>query len=198
MASEDRDLFEREMRGVKRLQTAPRAAIRRDQVSELAQRARRQSAATLQQTDRNFLSLDHVEWLDPYFPLEFKRAGVQNGVFRKLKQGRYPLEARLDLHRMRAEQARQEVYSFIRDAYRYELRTLIIVPGKGTHSQTQPAQLKSYLNKWLQEFEEVQAFVSAQPQHGGVGAVYVLLKKSPQAREKNRDHFNRGRVPEKR
>jgi hypothetical protein len=41
----------------------------------------------------------------------------------------------------------------------------------------------------------VQAFHSAQPQHGGTGAVYVLLRKSEEKKQENRERFLRGRVP---
>ena len=194
MGDDDDDLFQQEMHGVQRIPVPQRTLIRRDQVSALSVAARREAAVTAPEADRNFLALDTVELLDPYYPLEFKRPGVQHGVFRKLKQGRYPMDARLDLHRMTAEQARREVFGFIREAQRYELRSLLIVHGKGTHTQSGPALLKSYVNKWLPEFEEVQAYVSAQPRDGGVGAVYVLLKKSPRARERNREHFSRGRT----
>ena len=37
--------------------------------------------------------------------------------------------------------------------------------------------LKGYVNQWLRDLEPVQAFHSAQPQHGGTGAVYVLLSR---------------------
>jgi DNA-nicking Smr family endonuclease len=135
--------------------------------------------------------------LDPYYPLEFKRAGVQNGVFRKLKQGKYPMDARLDLHRMTVERAREEVFGFIREALAYDLRNVMIVCGRGTHNNSPEAILKSYVNKWLPEFEEVLAFCSAVPQHGGTGAVYIMLKKSERRSQENRVQFNRGRVPEK-
>ena len=193
--ADEKDLFEREMSGVEPLRRPERVASRREDVSALAVAARREAAVNAPEADRNFLGLDPVELLDPYYPLEFRRPGVQYGVFRKLKQGRYTMDARLDLHRMSAEQARREVFGFIREAQRYDLRTLMIVHGKGTHAQAGPALLKSYINRWLPEFEEVQAFVSAQPQHGGTVAVYVLLKKSAADKERNREHFSRGRVP---
>ena len=31
--------------------------------------------------------------------LEYKKDGVQDGVFRKLRLGKYPITAKLDLHR---------------------------------------------------------------------------------------------------
>lgn len=42
--------------------------------------------------------------------------------------------------------------------------------------------------------DEVQAFCSAQPHHGGMGAVYVLLGKSERKKQENRDRISRGRT----
>ena len=119
---------------------------------------------------------------------------MQHGVFKKLKQGRYPSEARLDLHRLVVEKAREEVFSFIKESVKYDLRSLIIIHGKGNHTNSGSALLKSYVNKWLPEMDEVQAFCSAQPQHGGMGAVYVLLGKSESKKQQNRDKISRGRI----
>jgi hypothetical protein len=41
----------------------------------------------------------------------------------------------------------------------------------------------------------VQAFHSAQPRHGGTGAVYVLLRKSERQKQLNRERFLKGRLP---
>ena len=191
--SED-DLFLQEMGDVKPIKVEKRVALKREGGSELASLARREAAVRDTERDRNHLSSDYVELLDPYYPLDFKRSGVQHGVYRKLKQGKYPTEARLDLHRMTVEVARKEVYEFIRQSASYDLRSLIIVHGKGSHSQSDAALLKSYVNKWLPEMEEVQAFCSAQPHHGGLGAVYVLLAKSERKKQENRDRLSRGRT----
>ncbi|MFA7553736.1 MAG: DNA endonuclease SmrA [Spongiibacteraceae bacterium] len=200
---EEIDLFLQEMGDVKPLQLQPKVAIKRSTHSELALEARRQAATQEVVKDSNHLSSDHVDLLDPYYVLEFKRAGVQNGVFRKLKQGRYTQEARLDLHRMTVAAARKEVFEFVKECSSYDLRSLIIVHGKGNHGQrshqspkgdTAAALLKSYVNKWLPDLAEVQAYCSAQPQHGGVGAVYVLLRKSEKKKQENRDRITRGRT----
>ena len=198
MSDTDDKLFRAELTGVQPLQVPVKVALNRSPISALATAARRESAQRELTAERNFLTLDHVEILDPYYPLEYKRPGVQNGVFRKLKQGKYPMDARLDLHRMTADHAREELFDFIREATAYDLRNVLIVPGRGTHSKAPEAILKSYVNKWLPEFEEVQAFCSAIPAHGGTGAVYVMLKKSEKKKQENRDRFNRGRVPETR
>jgi DNA-nicking Smr family endonuclease len=196
MNSEDKDdvIFQQEMQGVKPLQLEKKVALKRDQNSELAIQARRSAATSEKLVDNNHLASDYVELLDPFYPLSFKRDGVQHGVFKKLKQGRYKQEARLDLHRMTVDVARVEVFNFIVECHQYDLRSLIIIPGKGSHSKANEALLKSYVNRWLPELDEVQAFCSAQPQHGGLGAVYVLLAKSERKKQQNRDRISRGRT----
>jgi len=198
MSTADDNLFRDELQGVQPLQIPAKVPLNRSPVSELAAAARREAAQRELDAERNFLTLDNVDMLDPYYPLEFKRAGVQNGVFRKLKQGKYAMDARLDLHRLTAEQAREQVFGFIREAQAYDLRNVLIVTGRGNHSSSPEAILKSYVNKWLPEFDEVQAYCSAIPAQGGTGAVYVMLKKSEKRKQENRDRLNRGRVPETR
>jgi DNA-nicking Smr family endonuclease len=191
---DDSDAFAQEMADVAPLNTQKRVSLKRQDDSRLTIQARREAATEIIEKDQNHLSGDHIDLLDAYYSLEFRRAGVQHGVFRKLKQGKYTQDARLDLHRMSIDGARQEVFDFIKESIKYDLRTLIIIHGKGSHSQSQSALLKSYVNAWLPQMEEVQAFCSAQPQHGGLGAVYVLLVKSERKKQENRDHFSRGRT----
>ena len=198
MSTADDNLFRDELQGVQPLQIPAKVTLNRSPVSGLAAAARREAAQRELDAERNFLTLDNVDMLDPYYPLEFKRPGVQNGVFRKLKQGKYAMDARLDLHRLTAEQAREQVFGFIREAQAYDLRNVLIVTGRGNHSSSPEAILKSYVNKWLPEFDEVQAYCSAIPSQGGTGAVYVMLKKSEKRKQENRDRLNRGRVPETR
>ena len=198
MSTADDNLFRDELQGVQPLQIPAKVPLNRSPVSELAAAARREAAQRELDAERNFLTLDNVDMLDPYYPLEFKRPGVQNGVFRKLKQGKYAMDARLDLHRLTAEEAREQVFGFIREAQAYDLRNVLIVTGRGNHSSSPEAILKSYVNKWLPEFDEVQAYCSAIPAQGGTGAVYVMLKKSEKRKQENRDRLNRGRVPETR
>jgi DNA-nicking Smr family endonuclease len=159
--------------------------------------ARRAAAATLRGRDPNPLREDGIEPLDPWYVLAFKRPGIQNGVYRKLRQGRYPADARLDLHRMTVRQARGELYDFVGECLRLGLRSVLVVHGKG---ERKPADerlsvLKGAVDQWLRELGSVQAFHSAQPQHGGTGAVYVLLRKSEEKKQENRERFLRGRVP---
>lgn len=150
--------------------------------------ARREAALGIQQSqqDENFLTLGEVVSRAPLEYLEWKKDGVQRAVFDKLRRGDYDIEDSLDLHRKTVKEARQLVFGFIRQASRRAQRSLLISPGKGAFSTT-PARLKSYLAAWLEQHPEVIAFCSSQRQHGGVGSVYVLIRKSDASRELNRE-----------
>lgn len=131
----------------------------------------------------NFLTLDFLDVLPLEEPLAFQREGVQQGVIDKLRTGKYARQASLNLLRQPAERCRQMLYSFIRQAGRDGLRNLIIIHGKGREQNSHPNVVRSYLARWLTEFEEVQAFCVALPHHGGSGACYVSLRKSGEAKQ---------------
>lgn len=190
--NDDDALFLEEMAGVKPI-SSDRQLLKTKQLDPVSAEARRQ-AAVAQPVTASSLTTSEVEWLDPWVPLSYKRPGVQNGVFRKLKQGAYAAEARLDLHRMTVEQASEAVFRFVRDAQKYDLRSLVIVHGRGGRDGSGKAVIKSYVNRWLPELEAVQAFASAQERDGGTGAVYVLLKKSERKKQENSIRINKGRM----
>lgn len=197
MSGTDEDLFQQEMAGVEPLKRQARVALRTGGARDSSADTRRQAAVEEPGVDKNILTDSELEPLDPWYVLEFKRPGIQNGVFRKLKQGRYEAEARLDLHRMTVQRARAEVFGFIEESFEHGLRSIMVVHGKGeTSAQTQASgRLKAYVDHWLRELDQVQAFHSAQPRHGGTGAVYVLLRKSEEKKRENREKFSKGRTP---
>ena len=191
----DEDLFAEEMAGVTPLGRDARVRLVKERLSQ-DQREGRQRAAEGEEAVVNPLADEGIAPLAAWYILEFKRPGIQNGVYRKLRLGHYQIDARLDLHRFAVKQAREEVFSFVREASHLGLRTLLIVHGKG-HSKAngdKTAVLKGYVNQWLRELEAVQAFHSAQPQHGGTGAVYILLRKSAEQKRENRLQYLKGRV----
>jgi DNA-nicking Smr family endonuclease len=199
MTSDEDKVFLDEMSDVVPLKREPRVELRNrgqaDRDSSLEHR--RQAAVQDKARDRNSLTEGGIAPLDAWFVLEFKRPGVQNGVFRKLKQGRYEAEAGLDLHRMTAEIARREIFEFVQECYRLGLRSVLIIHGKGVSKaeKERSSILKGCVDHWLRQLEIVQAFNSAQPRHGGTGAVYVLLRKSEEKKRENREKFAKGRVP---
>lgn len=164
--------------------TQDKVDIRKSQ-ADVDYELRRQAAVAEIKKDSTLA--DALVMIDANAVVEFKRPGVQLGVYKKLRLGKYDSQARLDLHGMTVEVARREVEQFIKDCMLYELRVVTLVHGKGTRSSGGKALLKSHCVQWLEQISDVVAFHSAQPQHGGNGALYVLLRKSDTAKQRNRE-----------
>lgn len=192
----DDESFREAMSDVAPLQSKQR--VRQDKVTHEAtpaQLERREAAlGNRDRADPNPLTLGEVPQLQPQEFLEWKKDGVQRRVYSRFKAGKYPLEASLDLHRKSVKEARIEVFKFFRQALAHGWRTVIIAHGRGEKSST-PARIKSYVAAWLGELPDVIAYCSAQPHHGGTGAVYVMLKKAPAAKQENREVHGAGGEP---
>ncbi|GGX53858.1 DNA endonuclease SmrA [Saccharospirillum salsuginis] len=193
MHDDDFDLFRQEMKGVKRIKTKERVEPPKPAVPEPALIHRRQMAVQVRQGDDNHLTEEIIDLVHPLDILEYRTDGVSHGVFRKLKRGQYPIDARLDLHRKSMAEARAEVFGFVADCLKYDVRSAMILHGKGERGEPK-AFLKSCVNTWLKQMPEVLAFHSAQKHHGGVGALYVLLRKSESKKAENRERFMKGRT----
>lgn len=122
-------------------------------------------------------SLDPGE-LETTEELLFSRSGLQHNVMRKLRRGQFRIDAELDLHGMRVEQARQALSHFLHHCRLQSRQCVRIIHGKGYGSQQQLPVLKSKVNYWLRQHSEVLAFCSARPVDGGTGAIYLLLKRN--------------------
>lgn len=189
LPEDEDDIFAREMAGVRRMRMEPSVRLRRQTAQAADSLAvRRAAAVSVPEDDRDGLSASHVEWVQPTDVLSWRGDGVAHGVFRRLKQGGYTLDARLDLHKHTVEQARKAIVRFILDCQKYEVRSAVILHGKGERGE-QKAMIKSYTQHWLKLIPEVMAFHSAQPHHGGAGALYVLIKKSEKQKQDNRERY---------
>lgn len=112
--------------------------------------------------------------------------GLDRNSGRRLKQGRYPVEARLDLHGMTQEQAYYALNSFLARSAAMDRRCVLVITGKGfrrvgeADGVREPGILRSSLPRWLNEppnRERVLAVTEAQAKDGGGGAFYVLLRR---------------------
>lgn len=186
---EERLSFLEEMSDVRRIKRPNRADVQASRVVTPGHLERQHSAVSDTPKDANPLTGDNVEPLKSHDVLAYQRPGIQHGVYRKLRLGQYPIEARLDLHRMTVDEARREVFSFINECLTHGIRSALILHGKGERNPDGIAQLKSYLAKWLPELEPVMAFHSAQKHHGGTGAVYVMLRKGDRDKQHNRERY---------
>lgn len=111
--------------------------------------------------------------------LEGAIRGFDRNVMRKLKGGAFASAAQVDLHGMTRAEAKAAVESFIQKSRMEGHRCVLVITGKGLHSQEGPA-LRDGLEQWLtrgRAAKQILGFCSAQPRDGGTGAVYVLLRR---------------------
>lgn len=98
-------------------------------------------------------------------------------TFERLKRGKIAIERRLDLHGQTQLEAHDALDRFLVAAAARGLRCILIVTGKGVDGN---GVLRQMMPRWLAEQgnrEKIITYCTAQPQHGGVGALYVLLKR---------------------
>lgn len=114
--------------------------------------------------------------LDTGEELYYCREGIQRSVLRKLRRGQYRVHQALDLHGMNVEAARRALNDFLLQAKRQHLSCVRIIHGKGKRSRHKGPVIKTKVNHWLRQRDDILAFCSARPVDGGTGAVYVLLR----------------------
>ncbi len=171
ISDDDRNAFAKATEDVRRLKPKNQAQLDTPRPKPKARQTRKAHQAILEQSlSGPFSSETHEEF-------SFRRDTVPNRIFRRLKQGDFALEAEIDLHGMRLAEARNELQQFLRECIERGLASVRIVHGKGTRSGPEGPILKPSVHHWLSLWDEVLAFASSQPRHGGNGAVYVLLRK---------------------
>jgi DNA-nicking Smr family endonuclease len=167
-------LFARAVGVVQRMPESALAPTPKRHVAPLAKQRQKDEEAVL----RDSLSdeFDASTLLDTDDMLSFRRPGIGRDVTHKLRKGDWSIQAEVDLHGLRTEEARAALSDFIRRAHRQGLRCLRVVHGKGLGSPGKTPVLKSKVHSWLVQKNQVMAFVQAKPAEGGAGALVVLLK----------------------
>ena len=118
---------------------------------------------------------DVTTLLDADDAMSFRRPGIGTDVTRKLRAGEWALQREVDLHGLRSDEAREALSAFVRTAHKQGLRCVRVVHGKGLGSPGKQPVLKTKVQRWLIQKNEVLAFVQAKPAEGGAGALLVLL-----------------------
>jgi DNA-nicking Smr family endonuclease len=111
-------------------------------------------------------------------PLE-QFAGIDRANAERLKRGRHPIEARLDLHGRTQAEAHRELIEFVEACCRSGRRCVLVITGRGLGPDGSGV-LKNAVPRWLAEAglrRRILAVAAAQPRHGGAGALYLLLRR---------------------
>jgi DNA-nicking Smr family endonuclease len=106
--------------------------------------------------------------------------GLDPRVVRRLRKGEFALQGHVDLHGMTREEAKAALDSFLSQSRLAGKRCVLVVHGRGLHSKDEVPVLKNALKRWMATArfgEHVLAFATARSHDGGLGAVYVLLRR---------------------
>jgi DNA-nicking Smr family endonuclease len=104
-------------------------------------------------------------------------AGVSRTQLHELRTGKIHAEQTLDLHGEQVEKGLQQLRAFMLEANRIGRRCVLIVHGKGTHSEHGAPLREAVLGELLGPLSGlIHALSTAAPADGGEGATYVMLR----------------------
>ena len=120
-------------------------------------------------------------------------ADFDRKAVRRIRSGRIEIEARLDLHGMRQEEAHASLRAFLRASHARGLRWVLVITGKGgrssaderydlsmpVHHRDDRGVLRRSVPRWLAEPDLralVVSYTTSALQHGGEGALYIQLR----------------------
>jgi len=171
---EARTLFAQSVGPVTRLGASGRTEVTVSRPAPEPLQRRRDEADALRETLSDGLDVDSL--LETDATLSFRRPDIGPDVVLKLRRGGWVIQADLDLHGMRRDEAREQLAAFLREAERRGLRCVRVVHGKGNGSPGREPVLKHRVHGWLAQKEVVIAFTQARAAEGGSGALVLLLR----------------------
>lgn len=125
----------------------------------------------------------------PSPPVQKKPIGqhqpLEKPVKRKIAKGRLPLEARIDLHGLVQSEAHAMLLGFLVRAHERGLRHVLVITGKGSSLGSEGA-LKRAVPMWFSKPDYrylISSYEPAARHHGGDGALYVRLARTPGTHE---------------
>jgi DNA-nicking Smr family endonuclease len=175
---EDDNAFLRAMTGVRRLDDDGKGeVVRKPAIETMAVRAQEDDMDALVDLAS---AIDPQATLEPGEELAAGARGLDVRIVKRLAKGGFAVDAQLDLHGLRKVEAEKKVEQFIKQSRASKLRTLLLITGKGVHSDPAGPVLKDAVYDVLTRgplVKHVLAISPAIPEHGGHGAYYVLLRR---------------------
>lgn len=173
-------LFQAAVSGVKPLDSARRQRVAESRPATPPREVTSADAEALAELSDLVAGTAPFDLSDSDEYVEGAMVGIDPRLVRRLRRGEFAYQAHLDLHGLTSDEARTEVHAFLTGAVQGGKRCVLIIHGRGLNSKDQVPVLKRHLTGWLargQWSRLVLAFTSARPCDGGVGAVYVLLRR---------------------
>ena len=106
--------------------------------------------------------------------------GIDRKLDKKLKNGDFNIDLKIDFHDMTLEQAFNLLIDTINYAYYNGYRFILVITGKGCNTKAGKESIKSNIEHWMTNINiasKIIKYVDAKPKDGGNGAIYILIKR---------------------
>jgi DNA-nicking Smr family endonuclease len=194
ISDDEAELWFTAMRATERLSAKPRVV---GSSPTAKQAARQPTTAGASAPLRRSQSTGRAQSNAPALPVAGKEAPelakFDRRKVRKIVSGQVEIDGHIDLHGRREREAYRALRSFLVEAQGRGWRTVLVITGKGrgrvgANEQSQGSAIRDRgvirrgVPRWLEESQlrfVVLSYTIAHPRHGGDGAFYVQLRKSP-------------------
>ncbi|MPQ76046.1 Smr/MutS family protein [Hydrogenovibrio sp. JE_KL2] len=173
MNSDEKSLFAEAMSDVTPLQLSSNKVAAEVKPRPVNAKKSMRSSTRFNATDLYNEPADKVSAHETLF---FQRYSLSKSDLKALKNGSFQYNWSTDLHGLTELEAEKQLIDFLSDALLHEQKHVLIVHGKGYHSNTEQPVLKNLVNQVLRNWPHIIAFCSAKPKDGGTGATYAFLK----------------------
>ena len=109
-----------------------------------------------------------------------KAPGLDRKTQIRMRRGQVQIDGRLDLHGMTQAGAHRALLNFVEAAYHEGRRNILVITGKGLTRDGEIGVLRRAVPNWLNDAPMnawIKGFDHAARQHGGEGALYVLIRR---------------------
>ena len=182
LSEDDVEIWSRAVSGVKK-----KSVLKESKTVALLEKKVRTKKGT-RQIENTHLKIKGIE-TEPKAKLAnlLSNRSVDKRVSSKMKAGKMGPEGTLDLHGYRLTQAKLALRGFLFSAYESRKRLVLIITGKGKPKDDRDLNLdyrgvlRNEVPVWLEEAPLAGLILSvktANPKHGGGGALYVYLRKN--------------------
>lgn len=175
ISQSEQALFQKAMKDVSPLFDKNRVPKSQPLSAQLVQKQNSNSTASLAKEKQSpFQIIQKGEFV------QGRAEGVNQKIILSLQKGNHPPQAILDLHQLSLEQAHKKVHQFITSSYEKGFQFLLLIHGRGLHSQQASPVLKNQVIQWLIQMplcSLLVGFCSASPQQGGTGALLIQLRR---------------------
>jgi len=142
------------------------------------------SSLTFEEPEQNdvlmekiFADIDDVPDKEPELEIPFSKVPSRKNRFSPFDSLSGP-DAEIDLHGKNREEAIMIVQNFVMTCHAKQLRSALIITGKGRKSGEQGPVLKREVQLWLERNgkQYLRDFLEAPPRFGGAGAIWLDFK----------------------